>query len=157
MIHWAEKLQNAGGVVIPPRVLTQDAAEGWWCIFVNAEILHVNAWLLKWVSRLLNSPCDNLLMIRPNSVESRRCLSRWYFSCSPLLSSSSSPQIPLPPQPHWRCDTEMTEIVSDSGHLPCEYWEYGSYWAGPFKNTDLSDHVSKSHENDTCREDWFGM
>lgn len=35
--------------------------------------------------------CDNTLMIHPNSVETRRCLSRWYLlSPSPRLSHSLS-------------------------------------------------------------------
>lgn len=101
------------------RVLNRDAAEGWWYTFVNAEMLHVKAWLVKWVSCLLNSPCDNLLMIGPNSVESRRCLSRWYSSPPIFFPPVCSPsRIPRHPQHHWKYDTEMPEVISNSGHFP---------------------------------------
>lgn len=41
------------------------------------RILHDKAWLIKWVRRLLTVQCVNILMICPNSVEPRRCPSRW--------------------------------------------------------------------------------
>lgn len=60
--------------------------------FCEYRMLHDKAWLIKWVRCLLSLRCINTLMICPNSVATRRCLSRCCVSTlTSLLSPSAFP------------------------------------------------------------------
>lgn len=63
--------------------------------FCEYRMLHDKAWLIKWVRCLLNFQCNNILMICPNSVATRRCLSRWYI-WTPVTFLFSLAAFPFP-------------------------------------------------------------
>lgn len=78
--------------------------------FCEYRMLHDKAWLIKWVRCLLNFQCNNILMVCPNSVATRRCLSRWYI-WTPVTFLFSLVAFPFP-----------TNVLTSRSHISL-HWQ----------------------------------